>query len=420
MALLENGADPNLITMDSQKPCLKPPLGEYFNSCEEMDIEIVRLLLKYNSRVVITAQVQHPLGILKCMNRLPLNNLDESTSECQDQLDQVELNEKLAFAGDEKARLFYLMVNACEQFNAASILRCKLLKPNQKRVLLNYATNPPNLKHLSRLSLRRYVFKFAQSFFSDDQNASSAHYALENRFNQPENSPELRSKSFDYNTKDLVMDNWQNHDLTNDSYLRNKNSYKKYVGNRYQKCVNRIEEKLFCRPNNKQKFYFKNNKLQLDSSADDKPVFNQSFAISFGLTSEEMEIVKMRHEHQLNEAKTDECSFSKLKKFSDDNNRELMDGRLGSNRNIAMMPVGYRVPPGCQWPIRLIDLDSKFNEYNFRYYSSLNSASSLIDQLREYFNFDDRFKCANSFAVHILGNLPIPIYLRRYVLYEDD
>lgn len=414
MALLENGADPNLITMDTRGPCLKPPLGEYFN-CEEADMEIVRLLLKYNSRVIITAQVQHPLGILKCMNRLPLNSLDESANP-SDQLDQVELNEKLAFAGDEKARLFYLLVNACELFNINSIRRCTLLNQNQKRVLLHYAAHPPNLKHLSRLSLRRYTFKFAQSFFNDDQNASSAYYALENRFNQQQNSPELRSKSFDYNTKDLVMDNWQNHDLLNDSYLYNKNSYKKYVGNRYQKCVNRIEEKLFYRPNARQKFYFKNNKLQLDSS-DDKLVFNQSFAVSFGLTSDEMEIVKMRHEHQLNEQKNDQ---SKLKKFGDDN--DLMDSKLtGANRNIAMLPVGYRVPPGCQWPIRLIDLDSKFNEYNFRYYSSLNSASSLIDQLREYFNFDaSRFKCANSFAVHILGNLPIPTYLRRYVLYEDD
>lgn len=265
------------------------------------------------------------------------------------------------------------------------------------------------------------MFKFAQSFFNDDQNASSAHYALENRFNQQQNSPELRSKSFDYNTKDLVVDNWQNHDVQNDSYLYNKNSYKKYVGNRYQKCVNRIEEKLFCRPASKQKFYFKNNKLQLDSGADDKPVFNRSFAVSFGLTSEEMEIVKMRHEHQLNEQKNADSSFNRHKKFSDDNSCDLTNPDRTTGRNIAQLPVGYRLPPGCQWPIRLIDMDSKFNEYNFRYYSSLNSASSLIDQLREYFNFDaSRFKCANSFAVHLLGNLPMPTYLRRYVLYEEE
>ena len=28
--LLENGADPNLITMDNRGPCLKPPIGGIF------------------------------------------------------------------------------------------------------------------------------------------------------------------------------------------------------------------------------------------------------------------------------------------------------------------------------------------------------------------------------------------------------
>lgn len=404
--------------MDEHRPWLKPPLGEYFNNSEEPEIEIVRLLLKYNARVITTAGVQHPLGILKCLNKLPLNSLEESTK--QDQLDQVKLNEQLAFANDKKAQLFYSLINACELFDINCIKRCSLLNQNQKRVLLHYAVNPSKLKHLARLALRKYVFKFAQSFFNDDQNASSVCYVLENRLNQQQqNSPELRSKSFDYITNDLVTDNWQINDVLNDSYLYNKNSYKKYTGNRYQKCVNRIDERLFYKPNIRQKFYFKNNKLQQFDNSDDKLVFNQEFAISFGLTTDEMEIVKSRREYQLNEQKKNDCLL-KSKSFESNDHSITKSSNL-DNHNIVQLPIGYRVPPGIDWPIRLIDLDSKFNDYNFKYYSSLNSASSLIDQLREYFNFDEtKFKCSGSFAVHILGNLPMPIYLRRYVLYKED
>ena len=395
--------------MDNKNPCLKPPLGEYFNNIEEPEIEIVRLLLKYGSRCIISAQVQHPLGILKCLNKLHLNNLEDSLDrQVQlDQLDQVELNEQLAIEGDKRAQLFNLLINSCELFNIQAIKRCTLLNQNQKRLLLHYSIQPIKLKNLSRLSLRRYVFQFSQQFFTDEQNASSAYYALDNNKLNQQQLPELRSKSFDYNTSgDLVMGR---HDLLNDSYLYNKNAYKKYVGNRYQKCVNRIEDKLFYKPSTRQ---------HLDNLIDDKVIFNQELAIQYGLTSEEMEVVKLRHEFQLNEQKQSELQLNKFKRFNDDN--LTIESRL-SNRNIAMLPLGFRVPPGCNWPTKLIDLDSKFNDYNFKYYSSLNSASTFIDQLREYFNFDENcFKCSASFAVHILNHLPMPIYLRKYVQYEED
>lgn len=44
--LLERGANPNAITMADGKSVLKPPIGEYIQSCEHPRPDIVRLLLK--------------------------------------------------------------------------------------------------------------------------------------------------------------------------------------------------------------------------------------------------------------------------------------------------------------------------------------------------------------------------------------
>ena len=253
---------------------------------------------------------------------MKLNSLDETDKQLE-QLDQVKLNEQLAIEGDEKAQLFNLLINACELFNFNSIKRCTLLSQNQKRILLHYAKNPLKLKHLSRLAIRKSTFRFASYFFSDEDNATCAYYALENRFQQ--NSPDgFRSKSFDYNTNDLIADNWQNHDLMQDSYLFNKNSYKKYVGNRYQKCINRIEDKLFSKSDSKQ---IRSN----DES--DKLVFNKEFAIKSGLTTEEMDIVKMRREYQLNQQSN---------KLNIDDNLSISNYKSNMHNLAISLPIGYR------------------------------------------------------------------------------
>ena len=66
--LLENGADPNFITYTEEgKPFLKPPIGEYFLSTDEFRghrprEDIIRLLLKYGAKVVMTLQVNCKLN----------------------------------------------------------------------------------------------------------------------------------------------------------------------------------------------------------------------------------------------------------------------------------------------------------------------------------------------------------------------
>ncbi|XP_054715411.1 ankyrin-3-like [Uloborus diversus] len=76
--LLECGADPNAVSVsgspeltdDSAPSLLRPPIGEYFNSCDRPAVDVVRLLLCYGARVVIKSQMHHPLGVLRSMHRL--------------------------------------------------------------------------------------------------------------------------------------------------------------------------------------------------------------------------------------------------------------------------------------------------------------------------------------------------------------
>ena len=61
--LLDRGANPNGITLDERGPLLKPPLGEYFNSCEKPDPELVLLLLKYGARILLKVLAHVDLAI---------------------------------------------------------------------------------------------------------------------------------------------------------------------------------------------------------------------------------------------------------------------------------------------------------------------------------------------------------------------
>lgn len=125
--LLECGADPNAVSVSPDGPLIKPPVGEYFNSCEQPTVDIVRLLLCYGARVVIKSQIHHPLGILKSVNRL-------NPEVHSDVLDVI--------------------LDAAESFSAASISRSLLLSDAQRNLLLSHALTPLPLKHIMRLFIR--------------------------------------------------------------------------------------------------------------------------------------------------------------------------------------------------------------------------------------------------------------------------
>ncbi|GBM70702.1 Ankyrin-1 [Araneus ventricosus] len=125
--LLERGADPNAVSVCDDAPLIKPPIGEYFNSCDNPTVEIVRLMLYYGAKVVLKSQIHHPLGILKSVHRL-----HPETHE--DVLD--------------------VLLDAAESFSAASINRSLLLTDPQRSLLLQHALTPLSLKHILRLFIR--------------------------------------------------------------------------------------------------------------------------------------------------------------------------------------------------------------------------------------------------------------------------
>ncbi|GIY07919.1 ankyrin-1 [Caerostris darwini] len=125
--LLECGADPNAVSVCGDGPLIKPPIGEYFNSCDHPTVEVVRLLLYYGAKVVLKSQIHHPLGILKSVHRLH----PETHPEVLD-----------------------VLLDAAECYSAASINRSLLLTDQQRNLLLQHALTPLSLKHILRLFIR--------------------------------------------------------------------------------------------------------------------------------------------------------------------------------------------------------------------------------------------------------------------------
>ncbi|UYV61834.1 hypothetical protein LAZ67_1006781 [Cordylochernes scorpioides] len=133
--LLEAGADPNAVSVSQEQepvgpngPLLRPPLGEYFLSGEIPRSAVVRLLLHYGARVVLRPQLHHPLGILKTLQKLRVQ-------DCADVLG--------------------LVLDAAETISAPAIKKSLLFSDEQREVLLRHAQTPITLKNALRVFLRR-------------------------------------------------------------------------------------------------------------------------------------------------------------------------------------------------------------------------------------------------------------------------
>ncbi|XP_015910756.1 ankyrin repeat and protein kinase domain-containing protein 1 [Parasteatoda tepidariorum] len=125
--LLECGADPNAVSVFDDGPLIKPPIGEYFNSCDHPTEDVVRLLLCYGAKVVLKSQIHHPLGILKSVHRLHPETHPE---------------------------VLEVILDAAEAFSTSSINRSLLLTDQQRQTLLSHSTTPLPLKHILRLFIR--------------------------------------------------------------------------------------------------------------------------------------------------------------------------------------------------------------------------------------------------------------------------
>ncbi|GFQ83319.1 ankyrin-1 [Trichonephila clavata] len=125
--LLDCGADPNAVSVCDDGPLIKPPIGEYFNSCDHPTEDIVQLLLYYGAKVVLKSQIHHPLGILKSVHRLHPETHPE---------------------------VLEVLLDAAESYSAASINRSLLLTDQQRNLLLKHALTPLSLKHILRIFIR--------------------------------------------------------------------------------------------------------------------------------------------------------------------------------------------------------------------------------------------------------------------------
>uniref|UniRef100_A0A1B6E7D8 SOCS box domain-containing protein n=1 Tax=Clastoptera arizonana TaxID=38151 RepID=A0A1B6E7D8_9HEMI len=126
--LLSSGADPNLIVESDEGPPLRPILPEYISANENPSPAIVKLLLGFGARVIMKTQFRDPRGIL--------NSLQHIANEPE---------------------IFHYLLEAAESFDVCMIRRNPFLRGEQKILLLERATTPLSLKHLSRLVLRNYL-----------------------------------------------------------------------------------------------------------------------------------------------------------------------------------------------------------------------------------------------------------------------
>ena len=123
--LLENGADLNRTIVSEDGISLKPVLGEYISSNEEVERKVVRLFLQYGSRVIFKSQFRDPAGILNYLSNVSRD--EELMSE---------------------------LLESAESFDPPMIRRCNALSAQQKEVALSLSRNPKSLKHQVRLFLR--------------------------------------------------------------------------------------------------------------------------------------------------------------------------------------------------------------------------------------------------------------------------
>ncbi|KAF2368955.1 Ankyrin repeat-containing domain [Trinorchestia longiramus] len=128
-ALLSRGADPNIVVRNESGRPLKPPLGEYLASSTEHDVEVVKLMLRYGSQVVMLPPQQCPLGMVNCLYNVAKNR-----------------------------EVMVELLEAAERFDVPLIRKTPLLVPSVHReFFLEVASSPPSMRHLTRVLIRKMM-----------------------------------------------------------------------------------------------------------------------------------------------------------------------------------------------------------------------------------------------------------------------
>ncbi|OQR76187.1 ankyrin-1-like, partial [Tropilaelaps mercedesae] len=182
--LLDNGADPNFITYtDDQKPFLKPPIGEYFLSTDSFRghvprEDIIRLLLKFGAKIVMTLQFTDLLSEAISEKTLWTNASSVDTWMCfkdsawsgthtlqtklisfdlcrtQDRLGILKTIQNV----QEYPEIISLVLECCDHNWSPNVVRrSTVLMPHVREVLLARATSPQTLKHQCRMRIRQLL-----------------------------------------------------------------------------------------------------------------------------------------------------------------------------------------------------------------------------------------------------------------------
>ncbi|KAK7079079.1 hypothetical protein SK128_021840 [Halocaridina rubra] len=124
--LLEGGANPNLVIIGEDDSPIKPSLGEYLTSNEDLDIEVVNLFLRHGAEVVMQSQNRDPRGLLNCIPNLT-----------------------------KKPEILITLLEAAQRFDISIIKHSSLIDNEQREIYLKVGQSPLPLKHLARVFLRQ-------------------------------------------------------------------------------------------------------------------------------------------------------------------------------------------------------------------------------------------------------------------------
>lgn len=338
------------------------------------------MLLRYNARVICTAQVQHPLGILKCLNklRLPLDMSDRDSPQLEQMERQPdETNREVS----SDCEILNILLDAAERFSIQAIRRCSLLNATQKAYILSIAQQPRSLKQTARLALRRHVFDVADHVFEYVHRSTMDEIDCNSNFISNDSIGGGRCISRASSSDDSSgMPELEDAD---DSYVVNRNAYKRYVGDRYSRMTNhQMLRDLLC-PHS-------------PVEGEQHDCEQTMLARACGLTTDEMQALRARHDSAL-----------------DPKMLETLD-------DVYALPVGYRIPPGSDWPIKLIQINQNYHEYSMRWSSPwiLNCNSGYVQMFKDN-DSNEQFKSSAMFALFILRQLPLPHTLTQYVLFEN-
>lgn len=124
--LLERGANPNIVIVGEDNSPIKPALGEYLASNEDLEVEVVNLFLKHGAEVVMQSQNRDPRGILNCLPNLT-----------------------------KKPDVLIPLLEAAQRFDLNIIKHSSLIDNDQRKIYLKVGQSPLPLKHLARVFLRQ-------------------------------------------------------------------------------------------------------------------------------------------------------------------------------------------------------------------------------------------------------------------------